>query len=60
MAYIACDLSDRQTLRDYGRACAARQAQAAANAETRVQRAARGLRLRHGALRRGRLSPRTA
>ena len=57
LVYIACDLSDRQTLREYGRACAASHAAA----ETRLNRATRALRGgRHGSHRRGRLSPRAA
>lgn len=49
-AYIASDLGDRQTLRDYGRACAASHVVE----EGRLRRAAHGLRLRPGSLRRPR------
>jgi hypothetical protein len=49
-AYIASDLGDRQTLRDFGRACAAGHA----TEEGPLKRAAHGLHLRPGSLRRPR------
>jgi hypothetical protein len=51
-AYISCDVPDRVTLREYGKTLAS----ARSTGENRLHRAARGLRLGHGTLRRPRLT----
>jgi hypothetical protein len=49
-AYISTDLPDRATLREYGRTLAAERS----TGESRLRRAAHGLHLGHGSLRRPR------